>query len=140
MIDVGIMFKYGFKSGFGEEMHFRSRHLLFQASDHRGGKHNITNGTETDDEELWHLIITDYVSWLRSKWQRERGRNNKAKFYFGFLALKNTPISSSVIAFRHISLVNPPLRATQVPKYISWYPAFSCASGLIESLTFLFSA
>ncbi len=52
LIDLRVMFKHHFKIRSRQKMHFRPRHLLFEATDNRRGKDDIANRTETDKEEF----------------------------------------------------------------------------------------
>ena len=53
-VDVGVVFEEGGKGAFSGEMHFSTRHLLFQASYHRRGEYNVTDGRKPQDEKLCH--------------------------------------------------------------------------------------
>jgi hypothetical protein len=37
-------------------MYFRTCHLLLQATDYRGGEYDVTDGAETDNEELRQVV------------------------------------------------------------------------------------
>lgn len=54
---MGIMPENRFKLFFGNEMNLRTGKLLPEATDNRGGEYNITNGTETDDENFHFVKI-----------------------------------------------------------------------------------
>ena len=56
LVDMRICFRNGFECRLGEKMNDGARVLRLEASDGRGGKHDVTDGRQTDDEEF-HLWV-----------------------------------------------------------------------------------
>lgn len=53
--DVGIVFEQQAVGFHGENMQFGIRKLRFQAADNRTCEHNVADGTEANDQDLFQL-------------------------------------------------------------------------------------
>lgn len=60
-IDVGVGFDHRKKNFLGEVVHLAAGELFFQATDDRGGKNDVTDGTETYDQDLLHGLVLSKV-------------------------------------------------------------------------------
>jgi hypothetical protein len=55
IVYIRICLQNGYKCSFGKKMHPAVFNLIFQVAHDRSGQHDITYGTESDDQEFYHL-------------------------------------------------------------------------------------